>query len=475
MTFERLLGGSLAGTGFYPVRGIDTTGATSASARATATIAEAVAGGGGIVLLPPGRIGFATQVDVPSKVQVWGCGGDALKGSVSDPTFSPITTVVALTSGMTVFRCIRTSGVSFRSFAIDGGNIASKGWHLTAFQGGSMYDVSSINFGSQNNPAVAGTVLQVESDIWRMTGDTHNGTKILDNLSGSTSNLLVGMAVTGSNIPGGTTIASILSNNSVQTSANSTGDATGQAIVFSRAINSGNGAYFSHLNLSGARCIYLDGDSTADTCITGFNRVQCLYGSGTGNEAGIDINVADNILWTGVYCFKNFGTGGGVHLGPGARDHLFVHVYPGTTGIIADTPTTATWGNQVILYQRGDGAPAPTLAAGAHLAYSEESVNATGWYQDQDMIINEIGKGYRVKEGTNAKQGIATLGAAGTSVVSNTSVTANSRIFLAVQTGAFAGAMRVSARTPGTSFTIASSAGAADNGATVAWEMFEPA
>jgi hypothetical protein len=50
-----------------------------------------------------------------------------------------------------------------------------------------------------------------------------------------------------------------------------------------------------------------------------------------------------------------------------------------------------------------------------------------------DFRIATIGKGLRVIEGTNAKQGIATL-AAGTVTVANTSVTANSRIFLTAQT-----------------------------------------
>lgn len=83
------------------------------------------------------------------------------------------------------------------------------------------------------------------------------------------------------------------------------------------------------------------------------------------------------------------------------------------------------------------------------------------------------GNGFKTKEGSNAKQGTAVL-VAGTVTVSNTSVTANSRIFLTSQVdGGTPGFVRVSARTAGTSFTITSS-NAADT-STIAYEIFEPA
>ena len=81
----------------------------------------------------------------------------------------------------------------------------------------------------------------------------------------------------------------------------------------------------------------------------------------------------------------------------------------------------------------------------------------------------------KVKEGTNQRMGTATL-VAGTVTVSNTSVTANTRIFLTVQslgTVAAPKAIAVTARVAGTSFTITS----ADNTDTsvVAWLLIEPA
>lgn len=82
------------------------------------------------------------------------------------------------------------------------------------------------------------------------------------------------------------------------------------------------------------------------------------------------------------------------------------------------------------------------------------------------------GDGFKTAEGSNAKQGIATL-AAGTVTVANTSVTANSRILPAGQAaGGTPGGVNVSGRTPGTSFTLTST-NAADT-SVCAYEIFEP-
>lgn len=88
--------------------------------------------------------------------------------------------------------------------------------------------------------------------------------------------------------------------------------------------------------------------------------------------------------------------------------------------------------------------------------------------------VDVIGAGFglAIAEGANAKQGTATL-AAGSVVVANTSVTANSRIFLTGQAdGGAPGWLRVSARTAGTSFTVTSSSGT--DTSTFAYEIFEP-
>lgn len=72
-----------------------------------------------------------------------------------------------------------------------------------------------------------------------------------------------------------------------------------------------------------------------------------------------------------------------------------------------------------------------------------------------NLLVSTIGKGLSVKTGTSAKIGQATL-IAGVKIVVNTSVTANSRVFLTVSTaGGTQGFLKVT-KVAGTSFTITS-------------------
>ncbi|MFC8491794.1 hypothetical protein ACFUJU_13525 [Streptomyces sp. NPDC057235] len=92
---------------------------------------------------------------------------------------------------------------------------------------------------------------------------------------------------------------------------------------------------------------------------------------------------------------------------------------------------------------------------------------------DSDVVIGLAGKGLRIKEGTGAKMGVATL-VAGTVTVPTTAVAATSRILLTTQTpGGTPGWLHVSARTAGTNFTILSSS-AADT-SVIAWLIVDPA
>lgn len=98
----------------------------------------------------------------------------------------------------------------------------------------------------------------------------------------------------------------------------------------------------------------------------------------------------------------------------------------------------------------------------------DAQVNSTSIFK-----IDSGGK-MSIKEGTNAAMGTATL-ASGTVTISNTRVTANSRIFLTCQGGTVTnlGNLYVSAKTAGTSFTVSSS-NAAD-ACTFAWLIIDPA
>lgn len=92
---------------------------------------------------------------------------------------------------------------------------------------------------------------------------------------------------------------------------------------------------------------------------------------------------------------------------------------------------------------------------------------------NSNLVLTTAGNGIKIKEGTNATMGIATL-SAGTVTVSTTKVTANSRIYLTTNGGTITniGMQYVSARSSGTSFTITSMniLDASD----VAWIIIEP-
>lgn len=100
------------------------------------------------------------------------------------------------------------------------------------------------------------------------------------------------------------------------------------------------------------------------------------------------------------------------------------------------------------------------------------NANAEVRVEDIDMEFQNVGDGIQFAEGSNARMGTATL-SSGTATVSNTSVTATSRIFLTSQAdGGTPGSLRVSARSAGTNFTITSSSGS--DTSTVAYVIFEP-
>lgn len=137
---------------------------------------------------------------------------------------------------------------------------------------------------------------------------------------------------------------------------------------------------------------------------------------------------------------------------------------------------------RVIVYKSGQSGQ----AEGGHKFYLGEVLSGQFYWRtlsdfqsrtfeltSTDFRIATAGKGLYIKEGTNATMGVATL-VAGTVTVSNTKVTASSRIFLTIQslgTVTTPKAIGITARTAGTSFTI-TSADATDT-SVIAWQIVE--
>jgi hypothetical protein len=139
--------------------------------------------------------------------------------------------------------------------------------------------------------------------------------------------------------------------------------------------------------------------------------------------------------------------------------------------VVGETAITmATIGASIDL-----NAPVATISDGALLLTTLDKNGSTksATLDSRGLVLNQVGMGLRIKTGTNALMGRATL-VAGSVTVSNNLVTANSNIFPLRQiSGGTPGGLGVSTRVVGTSFTVTSTSGT--DTSTFAWILFEPA
>lgn len=155
------------------------------------------------------------------------------------------------------------------------------------------------------------------------------------------------------------------------------------------------------------------------------------------------------------------------------------YTFPFTGTATFSGPISVPWLNLVGTSAATNGFSVPT--GGTPTAYSGSTARFQ-WTSagltlltGGNFVASVAGQGLQIKEGTNAKMGVATL-AAGTVTVSNTAVTASSRIFLTCQslgTVSAPSALCISARVAGTSFTILASQNT--DTSVIAWQIVEPA
>jgi hypothetical protein len=99
------------------------------------------------------------------------------------------------------------------------------------------------------------------------------------------------------------------------------------------------------------------------------------------------------------------------------------------------------------------------------------NISGTGTVNYGDFTLATAGNGFKVKEGSNARMGTATL-VGGTIAVANTSVTANTRIFISRSTTGGTEGHLSTTQVAATSFTVNSSSGT--DTSTVNWLLIEP-
>lgn len=188
--------------------------------------------------------------------------------------------------------------------------------------------------------------------------------------------------------------------------------------------------------------------------------------------------------------YTNDGSGYDSTLLVGANGNSLVANSAATNGmnwapaVVATAPFTYTTATRALTIATATNSVAGVLSAADHTTYSGyattiatkaplASPTLTGDVNSStgNVLVSTLGKGLQIKTGTNSKLGTTVL-VGGAATVSNTSVTANSRIFLTSQTdGGTVGFLRVSTKTAGTSFVITSSS--ALDISTVAWVIFE--
>jgi hypothetical protein len=223
------------------------------------------------------------------------------------------------------------------------------------------------------------------------------------------------------------------------------------------------------------------GTAVSNATIIGYGALKT--GGGTGptivGSGGAPTSTGNNVTGVGWSVFASLTTGHhlvgmGVNAGAyfggsfGAAATINHGIYIGDNAYASANGVT----NEVVVADAGLGMGSNTSTFG------NTSTTDTYLYGNIDapngnLSLQTVGNGIKIKEGTNATMGNATL-SGGSVVVSTTKVTANSRIFITDQGGTITnlGILYISARTAGTSFTISSSN--VLDASNVSWLIIEP-
>jgi hypothetical protein len=394
-----------------------------------AQVPQLIPSGGLFTIGSNKQVAFNEDIIVAGNLEVFG----DLIDTIKSPT--------GVTSGTYSNATITVDALGKISYAASGAGPSAAGstYNIQRNSYGSFYGTSDLNYDTSAsthwfNVNTSGNFLASFGANNR--NPELNSTKALF-FSNTTNGVL--LRTSNSNYSSNNSDYTIQSGSSVRTSGYPAG---GNFIVTSGNGTSGYGYTYS---ASGGRFDIYSGtgdcsNSTNNNVFGQGGDVRFYAGEGKCNNTQSGSNGGALVFYAGT-AYKGYATAGGAS------------IYAGNGSINGST------------YIPGD----IILGAGTN---SNGTRGKISLYSSQ-LILGVLGQGISITEGTNAKQGIATL-VSGTVTISNTSVTANSRIFLTTQdpNSGTPGFLWISARTPGTDFTIQSSS--ILDTSIVAYEIFEP-
>lgn len=323
-------------------------------------------------------------------------------------------------------------------------------------------NLSFATITSISGNAATATALQTARTI---NGISFDGTAniTVTAAAGTLTGATLNSTVTASSLTSVGTLANLTVTNPI------TGSVTGSAATLTTPRNINTVAFDGSANITVTAAAGTLTGATLNSTVTassltsvGTLTALTVTGSGTSTFTGIDLNVIKSQSGTSSIELDNLNAAGNAALvlvaGDASTSTKYAYIQTRNRGSANQNWFFGNLGSDLFGWASG-------AATNSHIA----DLSNAGQFS-----LNVAGGGLSVKEGSNAKQGTATL-VLGASVVSNTSVTASSRIFLTVQslgTVSVPTAVAVTARTAGTSFTI-TSANATDT-SVVAYEIFEP-
>lgn len=374
-----------------------------------------------------------------------------LTGSISSPTFIDYVQIAtpanpAATHDRLYFKSddklygLNSSGVETLIGPSTSGITGSGTANQIAFFTGASALSSNANLGWD------GTIFTVNGRISQtMSGTAGAYTSAYTTTDGSTSAYAMEATVNGST---GNVYAHTLDLNGSFTGSTGTGT---QSVYISNQLNDLGNALPGHVSQAGRFESY------------------CLTGSTSGAKVGLT-GVGNNSTFLNLGGFLNGNGSGtyqvGVHgVAAGGTNNIGGHF--ALKSVTSSAYVYSTAQTTALLADNADS-PSADIFIGQTAGTNAIRMRGAG-----SLSVEIAGQGIMIKEGSDAKMGVVTLGGTGSDVVSNINTTANSRIFLTRQAPGGTTVLDpfIASRVAGTSFTIGSTIG---DTSVVAWIMFEP-